>query len=292
VRQSPRIFRHFSFSMMLMFVLVGVFGQTEQGTNVQKADPPGRREPLQLTYIANEGVLVSSGDKKVLIDALFDKPNTEYRAPSPEILDKIMKGEVPYDGVDLLLVTHSHPDHFDAALAARYVATFPGVILLAPADAAAELRRVTTEWPSIAPRVVSLEAKPGEKTRREPNQIPVTAFRTLHSGDQESPMNFMYLFELNGWRVFHEGDSTGKTDEYQSFGLGSAPVDLALVHFWFPLEPNCARFLQEVLKPDHIALMHLPIRLEDDAPGKIDLVRKYYKDIFLMLPGLPVQVFK
>jgi len=29
----------------------------------------------------------------------------------------------------------------------------------------------------------------------------------------------------------------------------------------------------EVLKPDHIALMHLPIRLEGDAPGKIDQVR-------------------
>jgi L-ascorbate metabolism protein UlaG (beta-lactamase superfamily) len=278
--------------MMLMLVLVGVFGQTLQGTNSQKAEPSSRQEPLQLRFIANEGVLVSSGEKKVLIDALFDKPNKEYRAPSPEVLGKIMKGEAPYDGVALLLVTHNHPDHFDAPLAARYMETFPGVILLAPADAAAELRKAATDGEKIAPRVASLEAKPGEKMQRELNKIPVTAFRTLHSGDQESPMNFMYLFELNGWRVFHEGDSTGKTDEYQSFGLGSVPVDLALVHFWFPLEPNCARFLQEVLKPDHIALMHLPIRLESDAPGKIDLIRKYYNDIFLMLPGLPAKVFR
>jgi hypothetical protein len=45
--------------------------------------------------------------------------------------------------------------------------------------------------------------------------------------------------------------------------------------------------LQEVLKPDHIGLTHLGIRLEGDAPGKIDMVRKYYKDIFLLLPGMP-----
>jgi hypothetical protein len=117
-------------------------------------------------------------------------------------------------------------------------------------------------------------------------------FRTLHSGDRDVPMNFMFLFELNDWRIFHEGDSTGKPDDYHNFGPGSAPVDLALVHFWFPLEPNCARFLLEVLKPDHVALMHLPIRLESDAPGKMDQVRKYYKDVFLLLPGMAAKIFR
>ena len=71
---------------MLMLAMVGVSGQTAQGTTSQKAAPPSRQEPLQLTFKANEGVLVSSGDKKVLIDALFDRPNEEYRAPSPEVI--------------------------------------------------------------------------------------------------------------------------------------------------------------------------------------------------------------
>lgn len=105
-------------------------------------------------------------------------------------------------------------------------------------------------------------------------------------------MNLMYLFELNGWRVFHEGDPPAKADAYTDFGLGRAPVDLALVHFWLPLEPNCARFLQEVLKPDHIALIHLPVRLEGDAPSKIDQIRNSYKDIFLLVPGMPEKTFQ
>jgi hypothetical protein len=74
--------------------------------------------------------------------------------------------------------------------------------------------------------------------------------------------------------------------------LGESPVDLALVHFWFPLDPGCALFLQEILRPEHIGLTHLPIRLENDAPGKIDLVRKFYQDIFLFLPGMPVKSFR
>jgi hypothetical protein len=30
---------------------------------------------------------------------------------------------------------------------------------------------------------------------------------------------------------------------------------------------------------------------EGDAPGKIDMVRRYYQDIFLLLPEMPVKTF-
>jgi L-ascorbate metabolism protein UlaG (beta-lactamase superfamily) len=251
----------------------------------------GLQESLTLTYVANCGVLVSSGDSKVLVDALFDKPNPDYRAPSSEVLDKIMKGVPPFDGVGLVLVTHNHPDHFNAALAVRYLEARPEPVLLAPADAVDAMRKAATDWSKIEPRIVSIDLKVGEKDTRTVKGIPVASFRTLHSGDLESPMNLMYLFEPGGWRVWHEGDSNGKPDVFQGFGLGSAPIDLALVHYWFPLEPNCARFLQEALGPDHIALTHLPIRLEGDAPGKIDQVRRFYKDMFLLLPGIPAKIF-
>jgi len=259
------------------------------------ASPSGRvpgKEPLVLTYVANAGVLVSSGETKVLIDALFDKPNPEYRAPAPEVLVKIMKGTAPFDGLDLVLVTHNHPDHFDASVAVRYLEAHPEPVLLAPADAVEEMRKAAADWTKVASRVVPLDLEVGEKEQKNLKGLPVTAFRTLHSGDRESPMNLMYLFELHGWRAFHEGDSNGKSEVYQSFGLGREPTDLALVHYWFPLEPNCARWLQEVLRPDHIALTHLPVRLESDAPGKIGMVRQYYQDIFLLLPGMPAKIIE
>jgi hypothetical protein len=77
--------RCFGIGLMVMALAAGAARQPARGMNSQKTDIPGRRKPLRLTFIANEGVLVSSGDKKVLIDALFDKPNAEYRAPSKDI---------------------------------------------------------------------------------------------------------------------------------------------------------------------------------------------------------------
>lgn len=245
-----------------------------------------------LTYVANMGVLVSAGETKVLVDALFDKPNPDYRAPAPETLDRIMKGEPPFDGLDLVLVTHDHPDHFDAGLAVRYMETLSEPILLAPADAVEAMRQAAKDWGRIGPRVISIDLKVGEKATRDVKGIPVTACRTLHSGDRDSPMNLMFLFELGGRRILHEGDPNGRCEIFQAFGLKDVRLDLAVVHYWYPLEPNCARFLQEDLKAGRIALGHLPIRLEGDAPSKIDLVREHYKDIFILLPGTPAKAFR
>ena len=276
----------------MILAVIGAFGPGRAAT--PGPHPPGGKaaSPLTLAYVANMGVLVSSGEDKVLIDSLFDKPNPDYRAPAPEMLDRIMRGEAPFDGIDLILVTHNHPDHFDPGLAARYLEARPGAVLIAPADAVEAMRQAAADWTKIGPRVVPADLKVGEKRSLDVKGIPVMACRTFHSGDRDSPMNLMYLFELDGRRVWHEGDPNGRCEIFEAFGLKDARLDLAIVHYWYPLEPNCARFLQEVLKADHVALGHLPIRLESDAPNKIDMVRQYYKDLTLLLPGIPAKVYQ
>lgn len=277
---------------MTILPMIGACAQAGAATPVSPRRTGEAASLLTLTYVANMGVLVGSGDIKVLIDALFDRPNPDYRAPTPETLDKIMKGEAPFDGVDLVLVTHDHPDHFDAGLAVRFLEARSEPVLVAPQDAVEAMRRAAADWPRIEPRVVPVGLKVGEKRSLDVKGIPVMACRTLHSGDRDSPMNLMYLFEIDGRRVWHEGDPNGRCEIFEAFGLKDARLDLAVVHFWYPLEPNCARFLQEDLKAGHIAIGHLPIRLEGDAPGKIDMVRQYYKDIVLLLPGMPAKVLR
>lgn len=271
--------------------VAGLACATAGGTAPSPGAPAAGKAPLELRYVANAGALVGAGETKVLIDALFDKPNPEYRAPSAEVIEAMTAGTAPFDGVDVALVTHNHPDHFDAGVAARFLERQRKAVLVAPSDAVAELRKAAADWARVEKRVVSLDLAVRARESRTLGGVSVEAMRTLHSGDRESPMNLMYVLELGGWRVFHEGDSAGKVADFERFGLGGAPIDLALVHFWFPLEPNCAQFLQETLKPAHIALTHLPIRLEGDAPGKIDMVRKYYADVFLLTPGIPAKTW-
>jgi L-ascorbate metabolism protein UlaG (beta-lactamase superfamily) len=76
---------------------------------------------LQVTYVANEGFLIASGEDKVLIDALQSGGIEEYLAPSPSTLDELQRARGSFRGVDLVLVSHRHVDHFDPAVVARHV---------------------------------------------------------------------------------------------------------------------------------------------------------------------------
>ena len=276
----------------MSWVLVSTTLLASAGDPSYMADDGARqgRPPLALTYVANAGVLVAAGNAKILIDALFDRPNPAYRAPFADTIEKMVNGTAPFDGVGLALVTHNHPDHFDARVALRFLESRRDAVLVAPADAVEAMRGVATEWSRVSSRVVPIDGPVGSRLTRQLQGVSVTAMRTRH-GSSEAPPNVMYLVEANGWRLFHEGDSPGDVEEYRRFGLGSAPVDLALVHFWFPFEPNCARFLEDVLRPDHVALTHLPIDREGDIPTKTEAVRTRHKDLILLLPGMATRTF-
>jgi L-ascorbate metabolism protein UlaG (beta-lactamase superfamily) len=257
------------------------------------SDQAAVREPLGLTYVANMGVLVSSGDAKVLIDSLFDEAKASLRVPPPATIESMLRGEPPYDGVDLVLVTHKDRDHFSPTLAVRYLEARPEPVLVAPSDAVEEMRKIASNWPAIASRIIPEGLGVRESVKKEVAHIPLTIIRTTH-GTTPWPMNHMYLIEVNGWRVFHEGDASGRPDDYRGLGLESAPIDLAVVQYYWPIHPHppYRAFLLKFLKPDHIALGHLNIKEERVAEGKIDEIRGFYKDIFVLLPGMPAKVFR
>lgn len=238
---------------------------------------------IEVTYLANEGVMITTEGHKVLIDALFDNPNPNYRAPSEDMLERMQTGRAPFDNVDLVLVTHNHPDHFSPSFAARFMENNLNTLLIAAKDAVTAMKDQIKDWEPVQDRVFSFELEPGGTAEKTVGGIAVKMFRTLHSGDLDSPHNLMYLIKMDGRTIFHEGDSAGKMETFKDTGLDKEKIDLALVHFWFPLYPHGERIILDVLRPDHVGLIHLPKRLESDAPTKIDAVKSKYKDIFLFV---------
>jgi L-ascorbate metabolism protein UlaG (beta-lactamase superfamily) len=265
-------------------IIVYILLMMTAGNTWERAiDPNIGGSSIEVTFLANEGVLITTHEKKVLIDALFDDPNPEYASPPEVMLENMVAGRAPFDDINLVLVTHNHPDHFSAGIAARFMEANPDAILLAADDTVSALRESKEGWKSFRKRVFSFDLKPGETAAINANGIAVRIFRTLHSGDLETPHNLMYLIKMDGRTIFHEGDSDGKFATFKALGLEKEKIDLALVHFWFPLHPEGEKIILDVLNPDHVGLIHLPKRLMSDAPGKIDMVKSNYKDLFLFL---------
>lgn len=95
-------------------------------------------QPLRVTYVGNAGVLVQMGKKKILIDGCFRGFAGAYLLPQA-IQDKLAKAEAPFDGIDLILTTHAHGDHFDSELVRQHLQSNPKAVFASTRQATAPL---------------------------------------------------------------------------------------------------------------------------------------------------------
>ncbi len=261
------------------FLLAGV--TTPLAAPPADSAPLSAPSPLTVTLVANEGFLLAADGRKVLIDALFTGPTDGLQVPPPEIVERIRAGRAPFDGVDLVLVTHHHPDHFDAETVLGFLERNPGASLVAPMSAVASLAEQAARFAKVEPRVVPVEpARPDRSI--EVNGVPVRPISVGHSGDDQAGVqNVMYVFTLGGRTIFHEGDATVDPQAFTSVA-GPEGVDFAFLHAWFLMSPDGNRILSDSVRPHTIFVMHIPLRLREDAVEKMEMLRRTFPSLIYL----------
>ncbi len=173
------------------------------------ADEPG----IETTYICNEGFLIVSSDKKILVDALFEG-HPDYGTIPPERRALMEKALPPFDEVDLVLVTHDHSDHFEWNVARKHLENNPQAILVSTEEATTELRELFPD------RVKAVNLEEGERAQFTLNEIELEAVGLVHTVPHVG-----FIFTVDGKRFLHIGD--GRRFIPQS---SEERFDLAFVH--------------------------------------------------------------
>lgn len=213
------------------------------------------------TYVGNEGVVISYGDVKIMVDGLYDDGLGDYVETPADLRAAMIAGEPPYDGVSDVFVTHAHADHYGPDAMIAYLGAQPDVYAVVPAD----LRTpdVVTEVggldPDVLPQLVPLAGRDGEAT--PVSHGPGYSWRALQipHGDRQ---HFAYWFALpaiprtadeardNGVQqsdlvILHLGDTDDYPQDLEPFRalLAETPVDAAFVPYWLLDEPGLADLL-------------------------------------------------
>ena len=186
---------------------------------------------VRVTYVGNAGFLITVGDKKVLIDAMFRGFPGGYRLPA-NVADALQNARPPFDGVDLILVTHNHDDHFSADIVRRHMEANPEAILVAGPQVAEQLSAFGT-------RVVPLTATAGKTAQITQNGITIEAIYLCHGvfpAGQKEVVNYGYVVTIGDVSFFHMGDMDPGTvgmDTFRSYGLANKQLDFAFIeHFY------------------------------------------------------------
>ena len=213
------------------------------------ADAPAQPSNT-VTFVGISGFLIEVDGKKVLIDGLSD-----FTPPAVE--SRLLAGEAPFDGLDLVMATHSHSDHFKAASVRRCLQNHPKAAFVGPQDAADQV-------PGFPGRVFPVQADEGKRTVLEVNGIRIQAMPLSHGTPPPGVpgiVNLGYLVTIGSVTFFHSGDidASQLTPELlRNLGLPDEKIDFAFVPGFFLASPKPPRFLIDGIRPRVFIAAHIP----------------------------------
>lgn len=231
------------------------------------AQRPAPAESLAITFLANEGVMLSSGGKKVLIDALFLKYQTGYAVPADSTQAALAAARAPFDATDLVLVTHRHGDHFHPEPVAAHLRANPRAVIITSQQVIDSLQRNHSASALRTSQIVSRTTAPGTRRREIVNGVTVELLGLPHTGTRHRGVEHLgYIVELGGRRVLHVGDTDGLESSYATFRLDTARIDVALLPAWMVTSEEGRRVIDRWIRPRHVVAIHLP---DGDAADRV-----------------------
>lgn len=187
---------------------------------------------VSVTFVGNSGFLITVGDQKVLIDALFE-------------------GFPRFADVDLILATHNHPDHFSDTLVRQYMQNNPKAIFISTTQAASQLT-------GFGDRVIAVDPVAGSPVNLEANGIGVAAIYLNHGyppNDPSEVFNNGYVVTIGPVKFFHTGDLEDLQDARQ-YNLAEQNIDLAFIQHYFLLDENARSLIDEVVGAKYLFPIH------------------------------------
>jgi L-ascorbate metabolism protein UlaG (beta-lactamase superfamily) len=217
-----------------------------------------QQDGVSITFLANEGVLLSSATKKVLIDALFLRYESGYAVPADPTRSTLERARPPFDGVDLVLVTHRHGDHFHPAPVAAHLRANRRATLLTSRQVIDSLRGYVSASVLPSPRLIARTTPPGTRRREVVGGIGVELLGLPHVGRRHRGVEHLgYIVELGGRRVLHAGDADLTEATLAPFRLDTARIDVALLPHWAVRSRDGRRAIERWIRPRQVVAFHV-----------------------------------
>jgi len=245
---------------MRLFILLAVFSSASG------------QENSTVRYLANEGVMVAHGDTKILFDPLFENSYELYQRVPQSMREAIFAGASPYDGVDAVLISHFHGDHFSASDVLRLLQEREDIRLYAPAQAVAGMRQLAAPTDeAVFERVTMFDLEYGDApvfVRME--GLLIEAVHVPHSGwptRRTDVQNIAFRVTLEDTStVLHLGDADARLVHFEQDEIywDERHVDLAFPPYWFFRSADGQEILEDRVRANHSIGIHVPAEFADD----------------------------
>ncbi len=239
-------------------------------TPLTETAAPTQAPTVEITYIANEGVLISAGGKQVLIDGLHREYQPAYAFLPPAQREKIETAKAPFDKVDLILVSHVHLDHFHPESIGLHLQHNPKAVLVSSEQVVDEVEKKFKDYQAIKTRVTGATPPWKEKVAMKVAGIDFQILSLSHgTGRHATIQNLGHVIKLGGKKLLHVGDADTAVENFEKFNLDEEGIDIAFIPFWFLLGTEGQTIVREHIKPKQIIAVHISPAESEKVTGQI-----------------------
>jgi len=226
----------------------------------------------QAQYIANEAILISHGETKIMFDPLPLSGFDVYPETPKADIAQMMKGEGAYAGIDAVFISHAHTDHFSAVAMISYLTAQPDVKLVAPQQALEMMQKDANWSEDLRARmsIINLEAGDAPETISI-GDIKATAVRIPHAGwpapARAAVQNMVYRVTLgDGATVMHMGDADPRRQHFipHKAHWAEKRTDSAFPPYWFLTSSQGRNILSDDMNVANSIGIHVPLKVPAD----------------------------
>lgn len=264
-----------TFLLIFLLLTTSVCSQSKKA-ETQKQNIPKETLSLTIKYIANEGVLISSGDKWILIDGLHREYKPAYTFPPPALLDSLENARSPYNKINLLLVSHIHLDHFHPESVALHLKNNPKATLATSKQAIEQISENFADYGKIKAQIKLIKHEWKKSAEFAQDGIRVKFLGLRHGSERfKSIQNLGHIIEIDGKKILHIGDADMTTENFSAFNIAKENIDIAFIPYWYLISESGRKLVKEQFDPKHIIAVHIS---PDDAESVAKQIKEFYPD--------------
>lgn len=220
-------------------------------------------DQVHVTLIANAGLLLQYGGVTLMLDGIYGRRGHPFSNLKPEIWDRMLRGEPPFEKIDYLLFSHAHPDHFSPEMTMEFLRhrIVKGVFL---PDSHSVVESGLAEYlrESRTPCVMLSSQTDHASYQIEP-RISVQAFSTLHLDKKfQNIRHFCYLLTFGEKKILFTADVDYTHETFDA--IRTVPLRAVFVNPLFFGVLRRGRFFKGELNTQSIGIYHVPFS-EDDG---------------------------
>lgn len=217
-------------------------------------------DSITLTYIANCGFLVEMDSQKIIIDGLFKLGHNRYPTPDTSTQRLLVSNQYPFDDINLILVSHTHVDHFDKDMVTRCMLNNQSARLICPQQVIDCLSENSDTFNNIRTRIIVCTPDCDTSQLINIDNLEIWACRLPHIGGDrfKDTQHIAFLISGKGKSIFHSADiDPFKTDKYNGIKISDLNVDIGLINEDFGKIENSG-LTRDFINAKYNIAMHFP----------------------------------